>query len=401
LAKSPVKFGIDLLASNPSLSKNWGRCGLLANQASVDERLVNAWKIAQSSLDSRLVSLFGPQHGYSGTVQYNMIETNHGTHLDSGLPVYSLYGETRQPTGEMLSGLDTLVIDLQITGCRIYTWKATIDLCLRAAKEHNKRVVILDRPNPLGGELLEGRTLDPEARSFVGSGAFPMRHGLSTGEAARFLNIGVEAELEVVEMQGWDPTQYWSDLGRPWILTSPMLPHVDPLYVYPGLVLMEGTNLSEGRGTTLPFQFVGAPYLKNAHQLMEETIRLAGGQLPGVRLREVSFLPTWNKWQGEECQGVHIVVDNFKAIQSFNLALCLIKAFSIQCPEGFAFEKPGYEYDFKNLPINLLLGALKADQHITKSDFSKDDPFWSEGIEDFIETASGILLYDRELKLNI
>ncbi len=390
-----INFGIDRLAVQPDLGKQWGNCGLLANQASVDRQLRNAWAIAQDALGDRLKVLFGPQHGYAGTVQYNMIETDHGLHRESGLPVYSLYGEIRKPTSAMLAEIDTLVIDLQITGCRVYTWKATVELCLQAAQENNKKIVILDRPNPLGGRILEGRTLDDDARSFVGAGAMPMRHGLTLGEAAQFLNQPIGTDLEVITLENWDPDHCWKDLNRPWILTSPMLPHEDPLYLYPGTVLLEGTRLSEGRGTTLPFQLIGAPYIEDSQRWMEHIQTLAGDALTGARLREVSFLPTWNKWQDQECGGIHVVVDDHRQVRSFDLTLAIIRA-TVECyPDDFQFEAPGYEYDFENPPINLLVGSLQAKDRFLASDFSLRDPFWHEGIDEFIEQIQPCLLYPR------
>jgi uncharacterized protein YbbC (DUF1343 family) len=397
LASQTFKTGLEVFASNSKLSKDWGRCGLLANQASVDASLVNAWKICSDQLGPRLVALFGPQHGYSGTVQYNMVETSHDKHGPSGLPVYSLYGETREPTEEMFSTLDTLIIDLQITGCRIYTWKATIDLCLKAAKKFSKKIIILDRPNPVGGEIVEGRVLDDSAKSFVGAGALPMRHALSTAEATRFLNEFHDADLEIVEMKNWDPKKYWHQLGRDWVLTSPMLPVSDSVYVYPGLVMIEGTHLSEGRGTTLPFQLVGAKYVTDAEELIDRIHEISAGA-PGVKLRAASFIPTWNKWQKETCEGFQIIVENAADIRSYNLTLAIIRAFIELYPKDFEFEKPGYEYDYKNLPINLLIGSLKGDQLLKADKFSIQDSFWVDGINDYIEKIGKYLIYPRTLK---
>jgi len=394
LANQTFKTGLDIFASDPKLSEGWGRCGLLANQASVDADLVNAWKVVYEQLGERLVALFGPQHGYSGTVQYNMIETSHDKHGPSGLPVYSLYGETREPTEEMFAGLDTLIIDLQITGCRIYTWKATIDLCLKAAKKFSKKIVILDRPNPVGGEVIEGRVLDSSAMSFVGAGALPMRHGLTTAEAAKFLNDKHAADLEVVAMENWDPKQLWHELGRDWVLTSPMLPTSDAVFVYPGLVMIEGTHLSEGRGTTLPFQMIGAKYVKDSEALIEKIVEISGGA-PGVKLRPASFIPTWNKWENETCEGFQIIVEKAEEVRSYILTLAIIRAFIELYPNDFEFEKPGYEYDYENLPINLLIGSLEADQKLRAEGFSINDSFWTEGIEEFADEAQKHLMYKR------
>lgn len=197
--------GLEVLLAKPQTGQAWGRCGLVCNQASVTMDFKPAWTTLRESLGNRLVALFGPQHGFYGTAQDNMIETAHEQRGEFNLPVYSLYSETREPTAEMLEGLDTIIIDLQITGCRIYTWKATIAACMRAAAKHGKRVVVLDRPNPVGGEVLEGRVLELDATSFVGEFPVPMRHGMTAGEAARFFNKSIHAELEVVKLEGWNP----------------------------------------------------------------------------------------------------------------------------------------------------------------------------------------------------
>jgi uncharacterized protein YbbC (DUF1343 family) len=389
--------GLEVIAADPSLANNWGRCGLVCNQASVTANVIPAWEILAKILDKRLVSLFGPQHGFYGTKQDNMIESGHAIHPTYGVPLYSLYSETREPTPEMLSSLDTLIIDLQITGCRVYTWKATIAACMRAAKKLNKKVVILDRPNPLGGEICEGRVLDADCKSFVGEYPIPMRHGLTAAEAARFFNSFIGCELEVVELQNWDPRSYWGELERPWILTSPNLPTVEPVYVYPGTVLFEGTNVSEGRGTGLPFQFIGAPYLESPSFFRKKVLDILDGQLPGIHLREAQFEPTSQKWAGQTCYGVQIHVQDFRRVRSLDLSIALLRACVELGANDFAWKSPPYEYDFVTLPIKLIFGSQKTDQKFFAKDFSIHDIFWHEGIENYIQAASKCLLYDRDL----
>lgn len=393
-----VHVGLERLTAKDTQA--WGRCGLLSNQASVTADFRPAWAVARDLLGTRLTSLFGPQHGFAGTAQDNMIETTHTRHIATGLPVFSLYSETREPTAEMLASLDTLIVDLQIVGCRIYTWKSTIGGCLRAAKRHGKRIVVLDRPNPLGGVLLEGRMLDDDAQSFVGQFAMPMRHGLTAAEAAKYFNATIGANLEVVSLEGWQPDSYWCDLGRPWVLTSPNLPTPDPVYVYPGTVMLEGTNISEGRGTGLPFQLIGAPYIKQGGDVIRRMQQLIG-DFPGLHIREAAFEPTSQKWKGQVCNGVQLHVQDPRAVRSFKMTLALIKAF-MDVGEGaqaFAWKDPPYEYDYETLPIKLIVGSRAVEQHLSRDRFDPRDAFWDAGIPEYIKAVEPYLMYPRKMRL--
>jgi uncharacterized protein YbbC (DUF1343 family) len=396
-AQPAFAVGLEQLGARPKLAAAWGRCGLVCNQASVAYDLTPAWRLARDVLGPRLVALFGPQHGFAGTAQDNMIETRHARHLHTGLPVYSLYSETREPTAEMLEGLDTLVVDLQIAGCRIYTWKSTIAGCLRAAKAHGKRIVVLDRPNPVGGVLLEGRVLDMDATSFVGQFPMPMRHGLSAGEAARFFNASIGAELEVVPLDGWDPVQQWGRFRREWVLTSPNLPTPAAVSIYPGTVMFEGTNISEGRGTGLPFQFLGAPYVKDSLALIRRVQDLVG-TAHGVFLREAAFEPTSQKWQGQVCNGLQLHVTDPDAVRSFGLSLAIIEAFIELGGGAFEWKKPPYEYDHVTLPMKLIIGSHRVEQHFGSGRFSCRDGFWAEGIARYIDVVKPYLLYPRTMR---
>ncbi len=392
-----LEVGLERLAAAPRLAAAWGRLGLLCNQASVDREFVPAWEVLRQVVGARLVALFGPQHGFAGTAQDNMIETGHTRHIATGLPVYSLYSETREPTPEMLKDLDTLVIDLQIVGCRIYTWKSTIAGCLRAAKRDKKRIVILDRPNPVGGVLLEGRVLDEDCHSFVGQFPTPMRHGLTAGEAARFFNQQIGADLEVVELKGWKPASVIGDWQRPWVLTSPNLPTPEPVYVYPGTVMLEGTNISEGRGTGLPFQLIGAPYVKSGAEVIKRIHDLIG-KPPGVHLREAGFEPTSQKWAGKVCNGLQIHVTAPQAVRSYDLTLAIMKAFMDVGGKGFEWKAPPYEYDHVTLPIKLIVGSKKVEDYLSPGTFDVKDPFWHAGIPEYIKRVEPHLLYQRTLK---
>lgn len=393
-----MKVGLEVLQQNPNIAKDWGRCGLLSNQASVTRDYVHAWQVCKSVLGNRLVSLFGPQHGFAGTAQDNMIETSHGRHLATGLPVYSLYADKREPTEEMVRDLDTIVIDLQIVGCRVYTFKYTIAACLRAAKKFGKRVVILDRHNPVGGVYVEGNVLDLRAKSFVGEFPIPMRHGLTAAEAARFFNTEIKAQLDVVKLEGWDPTKQAHEYDRPWVLTSPNLPTLDPVFVYNGIVMFEGLTASEGRGTGLPFQFVGAPYIKDSAQLIERVKALSHGAA-GVHMREACFEPTSQKWQGKVCQGLQFHIVDPDKIASFYLGLATVRAFIELGGSEFAWRQPPYEYDFSTLPIKLIIGDLKADERLEAKNFSVRDACWQTGVDAYIANAQPALLYPRKMKL--
>ena len=391
--------GLEVLRKNPRKSQNWGRCGYVCNQASICADWIHGVNVLEDILGDRFTCLFGPQHGFLGTVQDNMIETDHAVHVSSGRPIYSLYSETREPTESMLENLDTIVIDLQITGCRIYTFKSTIAGCLRAAKKFNKRVVVLDRPNPVGGRFIEGRCVEPKNYSFVGQFTMPMRHGLSAGEAALFFNSSIGAELEVVALEGWDPQEDWRNTGRHWVLTSPNLPTLDPVFVYPGTVIFEGTNLSEGRGTGLPFQFIGAPYCNNQQKLIKRFQDHWGGPPKGVHFREAVFEPTSGKWMGQECRGIQIHILDPSLIASYQLSLSLLKSFWDLSEGMFEFSQNPYEYEFDTLPMKLIIGGEDTVTHI--ENYKKDDPYWLWGVDEYIKQVAPLLLYNRKQEVLI
>ena len=256
-----VTLGIERLLRSDRLRGT--RIGLVANTASVDASFRHVADLVAGHSTSRLVALFGPQHGFQAEAQDNMVESPHGRDSRIGTPVYSLYSQIRKPTPEMLQDLDTLVIDLQDVGTRVYTFVYTMANCMRAAATHGIDVIVCDRPNPIGGADVEGPILQPACRSFVGQFSIPLRHGMTIGELAGLFNdaFGIGARLEVSRLEGWDRTMYQDDTGLPWIMPSPNVPTLDSAIVYPGAVLFEGTNLSEGRGTTRPFELIGAPWL--------------------------------------------------------------------------------------------------------------------------------------------
>lgn len=388
-----MKVGLDRLTAKNLAS--WGRCGLVCNQASTTAQFEPAWKVLRRL--GHLTALFGPQHGFESTVQENMIESGHAVHQPSGLPVYSLYSETREPTEAMLSNVDTIVVDLQVTGCRIYTYKYTLAACLRAAKKWKKKVAVLDRHNPLGGVRLEGNRLELNAVSFVGEFPIPMRHGLTMVEAAHYFNATIGADLECVELEAWNPRELWQQYARQWIITSPNLQLLDTAFCFPGMVLLEGTNLSEGRGTTLPFQLIGAPYIKDAEAFVKRILELTPG-FSGAHLRPTTFQPAFHKWAGQDCQGFQIHVTDPHAFASYRLALSTLRASIEQSNGGFQWRAPPYEYEYKLLPIEILLGKIALHRHLESSSFDPFQDIWTEGTDAYIKDIQPFLRYDRELQ---
>lgn len=331
------------------------RIGLVANPASLDAERRHVVEVAAAAPEIRLTALFGPQHGFRSDVQDNMIETDHARHPRLGVPVYSLYGETRTPTPAMLSDIDLLVIDLQDVGTRVYTYVHTMTNCLQACGAAGVPVVVCDRPNPIGGAAVEGPMLRAGYESFVGQFPIPLRHGLTIGELARLCNdtFGLGASVEVLPVAGWRRDVYHDGTGLPWVLPSPNLPTLDSAVVYPGMVLLEGTNLSEGRGTTRPFEIAGAPWL-DAHRLAEA---MNGLGLPGAWFRPAEFQPTFQKHAGETCGGCQIHVTDRAAFRPVLTAVAFLQTCRRLDPERFAWREPPYEYEAVIPPIDILSGS--------------------------------------------
>jgi uncharacterized protein YbbC (DUF1343 family) len=353
---APVRFGLEVVCDRPhDLLTGARRFGLLSNQASVDVGFRHAADVLAGKFAGKLAALFGPQHGLWSTEQDNMIETGHARHPRLGVPVHSLYSETRKPTQAMLDGLDLLVVDLQDVGTRVYTYVWTLTYCLEACAQKGIPVLVLDRPNPLGGERAEGALLNLEYRSFVGRAAIPMRHGLTMGELALFCNdsMGLGAEVHVVAMQGWRRGMLWQDTGRAWVPPSPNLPRAEGALVYPGQVLIEGTNLSEGRGTTTPFEVFGAPFLDpwQLHTL------LSTRPLDGLAARPIHFEPTFQKWHGKPCGGLFLHVTDPATLSSYKATLTMLRLIHELWPQQFAWLQPPYEYEPEKMPIDILTGG--------------------------------------------
>ncbi len=387
-------IGLERLHADPSLAVSWGRCGLLCNQASVTADFIPAWQVLARS--ATLTCLFSPQHGLEATVQDNMMETPHGQHVPTAVPIYSLYHQQRVPSAAMAAQLDTFVVDLQLTGTRIYTFKYTMAAVLRAAARYGKRVVVLDRPNPLGGVRLEGRVLHPAVKSFVGEYEIPMRHGLTTGEAARFFNVTIGAELAVVTLHDWQPEYLWQQLARPWVLTSPNMPTAETVSAFAGLVLLEGTNVSEGRGTCLPFQLLGAPWFNDGERLVRRMHDLYPA-MGGVYLRATQFMPTNQKWRGQVCHGLQVHIIDPAQARIFRVGIAALRACLELGGENFHWQQPPYEYEYEKLPIRLLLGDASADRMFAAASFEVEADYWHSGQESYRSAVAPHLLYERRM----
>ena len=329
------------------------RTGLVAHPASVTPELEpSADALSRIGFDLR--ALFGPQHGARGEKQDNMIESDSYRDPATGLPVHSLYGEVRKPTPAMLEGLDTLLFDLQDVGVRVYTFVWTMALVMEACAEAGVRVVVLDRPNPIGLVRREGPTLRPDFESFVGLHPVPLRHGLTTGELARWLNDarGIGCELEVVPCSGLERWMRWGDTGLPWVMPSPNLPTPESCEVYPGMVLLEGTNLSEGRGTTRPFELFGAPFIDPPALVSRLEPRLGAS----VKARACFFEPTFQKHAGVLCGGAQLHVLEPQSFEPVRTAVEILSAVKGLAPDAFEWREPPYEYEDTLRPIDMLWG---------------------------------------------
>jgi uncharacterized protein YbbC (DUF1343 family) len=308
------------------------------------------------------------------------------------VPVYSLYSDVREPTAKMLRDLDLLVVDLQDVGVRIYTYIYTMANCLKAASRRQVPVIVCDRPNPINGADIEGPMLVPGFESFVGLYPIPMRHGMTIGEIARLFNdhFGIGAELEVIPMDGWRRDMYFDATGLTWIISSPNIPTFDTTTVYPGGVLFEGTNVSEGRGTTRPFELLGAPWVI-AERFADGMNRRA---MPGVFFRPALFEPTFHKHAGKGCAGCQVHVLDRRTFQAVEAGVALIEAFRAADPEVFRWKDPPYEYEFDKMPIDCLAGSSQLREQIDAGVPARDIArSWEADIAAFLKIRAHFLLY--------
>ncbi|RPI22999.1 MAG: DUF1343 domain-containing protein [Acidobacteria bacterium] len=387
-----VRTGLEVLLADRLELLQGKRVGVVANPSSVNASLEHAVDLLYRHPDVRLTTIMGPQHGARGETQDNMIEWEDYRDPVTRLPVYSLYGKTRKPTPEMLKDVDLLIFDVQDVGARYYTFVYTMTLAMQACGELGLEMVVLDRPNPIGGSQIEGPVLDPDYRSFVGLFPLAIRHGLTVAELARYFSAecGVACRLEVVPMTGWHREMYFDETGLPWIMPSPNIPTLDSAVVYPGLCLLEGTNVSEGRGTTRPFELSGAPWV-DPNTLVKMLERL---DLPGVTFRPVHYIPTFHKWSGTMIGGLQIHVTDRGAFRPFLTGVALIKAYRELGGEQFRWKDPPYEYEYEKWPIDILFGNATIRQQIERGDsLEQIEAGWQQELNTFAEKREKYLLY--------
>lgn len=385
-------LGLEVLLEQRVDLVRGARVGLICNQASVDHSFRHAADVLHEHPDVKLTALFGPQHGIRGDVQDNMIETEHSVDQVTGIPIHSLYSETREPTEAMLRDVDVLVFDMQDVGCRIYTFAYTMANCMRAAKAFGKKLLVCDRPNPINGATVSGNVLEPEQASFVGLFPIPTRHGMTLGELALMFNdhFGIGCELEVVMMQGWQREAWHDDTDAPWVMPSPNIPTLESAIVFPGTVHFEGTQLSEGRGTTRPFELVGAPYIVP----QEYAAKLNRFGLRGVFFRSCVFRPTFQKHAGISCGGVQIHVLDRCEFEPVIVGIAMVKAAYEMYTDSFRWKQPPYEYVYDRNPFDVIAGTTKVREAIEQgSSLKAITESWQPPLKEFLKIRERYLLY--------
>jgi uncharacterized protein YbbC (DUF1343 family) len=377
-----MQVGLDIFEKKwPEKLKN-SRVGLVVHPASVNKKLRHAVDCFLKSRKFKLTALFGPQHGIHGETQDNMVEWKGFRDKRTKLPVYSLYSHIRKPEPRMLENIDVMAIDLQDIGARYYTFIWTMELCMQACQENGKSMVILDRPNPVGGKLIEGPVLDMAYTSFVGQRPLPVRHGMTIGEIGNYLKNEFYPLLDfhVIPMQGWKRKMWFDETTLPWVMPSPNMPALDTAIVYPGMCLLEGTNLSEGRGTTRPFEISGAPFI-SPEVLVK---KLETFKLPGVVFRPMYFQPAFQKYAGKLCGGVQIHVTKREIFRPFKTGVAVIKAVYELYPKHFKWKQPPYEYETRKMPVDILAGTDRLRKDIENGrSLEQMEEWWKEECRQF------------------
>ena len=384
-----VRAGVDVLLRNPGEHLGGSKVGLITNQTGVTGDIVSTIEAFNEHPKVDLKAIFGPEHGAGGDAQ-DALPVESSVDAVTGLPVYSLYGEAMKPTPEMLEGVETLVFDIQDVGARFYTYASTLTYALEAAAEHGVSVAVLDRPNPVNGVDVEGCVLEPGFASFVGLHPVPIRHGLTIGELARLVNDGIGAELRVVPMEGWERGMWFDETRLPWVQPSPNLPTPETAAVYPGTCLFEGVNVSEGRGTTRPFECIGAPWIDGAGWAGS----LNGLGLAGVRFRACQFAPTFDKYHGEACGGVQVHVTDRDAHRPVETGLHMLSTALGLWPEEFRWLPP---LDDGRRHFDLLAGTDEIRRGLGRGEAVEEIvDGWIDGLEAFEERSEEFLLYRAE-----
>lgn len=392
LQRKAIKLGLEKSLENSKEIFGEMRVGLVCNSASVDHRFRHAADLFHEKQEIRLTTLFGPQHGIRGDVQDNMIETAHSVDRRTERPIYSLYSETREPTEEMFANIDAVVFDLQDVGCRVYTFIYTMANCMRACAKYGKKMIVLDRPNPINGVDIEGNLLEIGHESFVGMYPIPMRHGMTVGELAQLFNTDFElhCDLEVVTMDGWSREDYADETDFPWVMPSPNMPTVDTAVVFPGTVYFEGTQISEGRGTTRPFEMIGAPFVNSD----EFTKALNSLELPGVIFRAIDFMPTFQKHAQTVCGGAFVHVTDRKTFKPVIVGIALVKTAYDLYQNDFKWKNPPYEYVYDRNPFDVIHGSTKLREQLEAGiSLQEIADSWRADERKFAETREKYLLY--------
>ena len=387
-----VLTGLENLIDQPRQWITDERIGILCNPASVDRHLTHTRRLVDQAFPEQLKALYSPQHGFFAEKQDNMIESGNTVDPVLEIPIFSLYGKTRIPDARMFEPIDVLLVDLQDVGTRVYTFIYTLSYCLEAARDYNIRVVILDRPNPINGITVEGNCLAADCASFVGRYPIPMRHGLTIGEIGTLFNdyFEIGCDLEVVPMKDWKRNMLFGDTGLPWVAPSPNLPTPVSTLAYPGQVLWEGTNVSEGRGTTQPFELVGAPFME-VHKILPA---LKKAKLPGVVFRPAVFEPTSNKWQQTACYGFQLHIIDPQQYRPYATTLHLLQAVILHHREQFEWKTPPYEYEFERMPIDLIIGDHTIRKRLEELEpLDEIEASWQGDLERFKKVSQGFHIY--------
>jgi uncharacterized protein YbbC (DUF1343 family) len=371
------------------------RIGILCHASSVTRKFIHISDIFYRKKDCKLAAIFGPQHGVHGQTQDNMIEWQTQIHPVFGIPLYSLYGKYRKPTPEMLAGIDVLLIDMQDVGARLYTYIWTVKLCMEACTEAGIPVWLLDRPNPISRLSSDGPVLKKEYFTFVGGALIPLCHRMTIGEMALWIkeNYYQDCDLNVVRMKNWRRSSLFSDTGLPWIIPSPNIPTVQTALVYPGTVLIEALNLSEGRGTTIPFELFGAPFID------QESLKknLDNRHIDGCAFRTHDFIPTFHKFYGELCHGLQIHITDIDSFKPVSVAFEIFNAiFETTQPDSLKFNLPPYEYEYKLMPFDILSGdSGMRESLISRNNIRIEKERWSQEIEEFRKEFRKIAIYSE------